>query len=331
MGWSDFVDKGIGVFKSIPGVGAEAISEASTRLGAVASYTLPTPFDQENAKYDFKSLTFPQTITSEQQGHYMIININVPVWANNPGRPRGTFTKTEELARAGGQLVPSNIDRLRFSQGGDPSYPDAQQQEALSLPRFTRRITRAIALYVPTPMVYAGQHGYSEIKMTGIVSGLVGNLFNLDGGAQLGGGASGGIPQLGGMPINPRLEVLYANTSLRNFQFEFFFAPETFEESQNMKEIISTLRFYSAPELSPYTAGFTFIPPAEFDIKFYHQGRENTHIPRINTCVLESYEVDYAPGGDWVTFSNGHPVMCRMILKFQELEIVHKLRIRQGY
>jgi hypothetical protein len=98
-----------------------------------------------------------------------------------------------------------------------------------------------------------------------------------------------------------------------------------------MKAIIRTLRFHAAPELDSVTAGFTYIPPAEFDITFFNKGVENTAIPRINTCVMDRIEVDYAPTGVYSTFSNGHPVAARLSLGMREIEVVHKRRVLQGF
>ena len=104
-----------------------------------------------------------------------------------------------------------------------------------------------------------------------------------------------------------------------------------------MREIIKTLRFHSAPELQSFTIGEgalgipTFIPPAEFDITFYNGATENLNVPRINTCVLERCEVDYAPSGGWSTFSNGQPIAARLSLAFREIEIIHKRRVVQGF
>ena len=55
------------------------------------------------------------------------------------------------------------------------------------------------------------------------------------------------------------------------------------------------------------------------------------NIIRINTCVLERCEVDYAPSGVYSTFTNGHPVAVRLSLGFREIEPVHKKRILQGF
>ena len=100
-----------------------------------------------------------------------------------------------------------------------------------------------------------------------------------------------------------------------------------------MEQIIKALRYHSAPELDKTSiiGGFTFVPPAEFDITFFNKGVENIHIPRISTCVLERIEVDYAPTGVYSTFRNGYPVAARLSLGFRELEIVHKERILRGF
>ena len=131
-------------------------------------------------------------------------------------------------------------------------------------------------------------------------------------------------------PINPAVEILFANTLVRQFTFEVLMAPRNEKESINMHSIIKTLRFHGAPEISDFSSLF-WIPPAEFDITFFHRGVENMNILRINTCVLERIEVDYAPTGVYSTFRNGHPVVTRMSMGFRELEPIHKKRVLQGF
>jgi hypothetical protein len=151
----------------------------------------------------------------------------------------------------------------------------------------------------------------------------------LDGAGKMVGVASA----MTGYPINPRVEILFSNTDQRQFAFEVMMAPHNREESIAVREIVKALRFYSAPELTTDVTGFIplYIPPAEFDITFFTRGIENTNIPRINTCVLERIEVDYAPTGVYATFSNGHPVAVRLSMGFREIEPLHKLRILQGF
>jgi hypothetical protein len=94
--------------------------------------------------------------------------------------------------------------------------------------------------------------------------------------------------------------------------------------------LFRSLRYHAAPELGP--GGFWFVPPAEFDITFFRQGVENRNLPRINTCVLERIDIDYAPqSGIYSTFKDGQPLAVRLSLGFREIEILHKRRVLQGF
>ena len=107
--------------------------------------------------------------------------------------------------------------------------------------------------------------------------------------------------------------------------------PRSPEEAQVIRDIIKQFKFYAAPELLPGSTGRFFIPPAEFDIKFFYNGRENLNINKISTCVLTRIDVNYASAGQWTTFDDGMPVETMLQLEFQELEIMHKKRIEDGY
>ena len=208
---------------------------------------------------------------------------------------------------------------------------------------------------MPSGLIFNSQNKYEEISMTtlagkvgqgaaalatGVASRFISGSLDaaqnaargVFGAAGAAGAALGRVSSIAGYPINPRVEVLYSHTDLRTFRFEVLMAPRNEKESMSLEAIIKTLRFHSAAELDSNTLGFTFIPPAEFDITFYNKGYENIHMPRINTCVLNVIEVDYSPaGGTYSTFSNGHPVAVRLSLGFTEVEPLHKTRIVQGF
>lgn len=300
-------------------------------------------------KYDFSYLTFPNDIGTSYNGHYMVININVR--AKMSGEQRGAFGGGKYSSYLETDF--STVDNLRGYGNKTPPVvgENATQSEFTSLERYSRRISQSIALFMPNTMVYNTQHAYEDISLTALVGtvgvgGLTG-LLSMGGrigqiGSKFLGSLSGGIgagasavAKLTQTPINPKVEVVYATTPQRQFIFEFLLVPRNEAESATIWNIVKTLRFHSAPELSqgagPIPGGLNFYPPAEFDIAFYNMGRENTAIPRINTCVLERIEVDHAPTGMYATHSNGFPVATRLSLAFREIEILHKLRVLQGY
>jgi hypothetical protein len=136
-----------------------------------------------------------------------------------------------------------------------------------------------------------------------------------------------------GYAINPQVQLLFKATALRTFQMTFLFTPYSEREAKNVKNIIDMFKFHAAPEVGNAAGGVGgqfFILPSTFDIKYLYQGKENKFINKVDECVLENIEVDYATNG-WITFPDGSPVQTRLTLSFKEMSIIDKNKIRQGY
>lgn len=329
-------------------------------LSYLASIEVNDPTGLEQSSYDFSYKIFPSELGNEDNSHYMVININIPT--SRAGKRRSAYIKGTTLL----DNEYSKVDNLRFNRNGTvpglgsgitqpgdtitipgigsftPGGEGPIQGEPFAIPRDTRRIRESIALHMPNGgLVYTEDNKYEEISMTSIAGGILSSIANMVPGKELRSAAmnlvdtTGNILQTGsqiaGYPINPRVEILFANRPQRQWMFEVFMMPRSQKEAQTIKEIIRTLRFHAAPELDPATSGYTFIPPAEFDITFYKGGVENMNLPRINTCVLERVDMDYAPQGPYSTFRDGSPVAVRLSLGFREIEILHKARIYQGF
>ena len=336
-----------------------------------------------NGQYDFNSRVFPLDLGMDHNKHYVVFNINVPVSVKDATVRGNQNYSSADFTSATLTGDRSKVDQLRFgNSGGDSGSFNLDAGGNTPYPRFTRRIAESIAFHMPAPLTYTSSNIYEDISLTA-VGGQVGKLAvstigkltaaalgalmtRSIGGAAAGAGLFGNIVdavgnsagtafKLAGMPINPRIEVLFANTLQRQFAFEFLMAPRNEEESIAMDTIIRTFRFHGAPaidqsdwsaikgDLSNFSGLIDtavdvgkwvvpfYIPPAEFDITFYNNGVENINIPRINTCVLERIEVDYQPQGMYATFSNGYPVAARLSMAFRETEVVHKLRVTEGF
>jgi hypothetical protein len=279
-----------------------------------------TAFFGRQSVYDFTSRIFPDDLGQEDMAHYMIININVPTKTSGGGESKGRLPNGSFLTGAEGL---SKVDRLRFGGngqlniGGDAEIPNFLiggpggfgtllpegttfgdipgfnvAQDFIAPQRRTTRIKESIALHMPNGgLVYTEENKYEEVSMTAVLTGAISTAVGLIPGAA--------------SPFNSEKEV------------------------QSVKSIIRTLRYYAAPEIT--LGGFAFVPPADFDITFFQAGKENTNLPRINTCVLDRIDVDYSPEQSYSTFANGHPVAVRLSLGFREVEILHKERVLQGF
>lgn len=305
------------------------------------------------ARYDFTYRTFPYNLATDgsQNQHYMVININTQNDTLFAGHIQKNGTNITTFVVD--QKEKSKTDALRFSIDKQYSSADGKDLSLGStildvLPtRRTRRIVESVALYMPSTLTFNSQANYQEIDLTSIGTDvLASGLNNMGAGAAFHSGNSfvdlfagliGGVGEaaqkllaVGQNPINPMTEILFRTTPQRQFIFDFLMAPTCQDDSVALDQIIRTMRFHQAPEHSKFL-GLLWTAPSEFDITFYKGGKENTTLPRINTCVLENLDVDFSPRGTYSTFSNGFPVAVRMTMMFRELEVVSKLRVAQGF
>ena len=236
--------------------------------------------------------------------------------------------------------------------------------------RTIRRVSDTVALYMPDNLKFNYTQGYSSLSpgTSGIQtalsilnsatdtyrasgnkidnSAMAKNLgpFLLNYLTQKVGGDVGKIlftAGSGGKVQNPMLELLYSSPDFRTFTFDFAMFPRSEKEALEVHNIIDLLRFHQAPELVANSGGAFLYPPSEFDISFYYNGGINHNIPKISTCVLESIQTDYAPGG-FAAYEvegelksdtglpgggkgrTGMPVAIRLSLSFRETEYLVK-------
>ena len=219
------------------------------------------------------------------------------------------------------------LDLMSETQGHFMTITAFPSQSKMS--NNTNKSPISIALFIPGgnnngALTWQMEHQYDEVKLTRLGSAFIGAIPGVN---ILASGAQGAARIAGQGIINPKVDVLYANSDLREFQFGFLMAPKSLNESKSMENIIKYIRMYAAPvNQGPY-----FISPAEFQIEFYNKGQINTHIPKVSRCVLTDIQTDFTPQGEWSTFRNGYPVTCRLALSFQEMEIITRQAVEQGF
>ena len=266
-----------------------------------------------------------------------------------------------------GSAFQSGVDVIRgVADGFSGLGKQVTQRLQTGSIRAEKRITDTVALYMPDTLAFSENQTFDELRPGGtlaagalsagksvidsIMSGenagsiakdVVGQVspFILSGLAKEAGGIfQVAFSQAFGVVQNPMLELIYSSPSLRTFRFDFQFYPRDEKEAKEVQDIIQRLRFHQAPEVAQGGSnGFFLVPPSEFDISFYYNGRINPNIPKISTCVLTSIDVDYAPNGfsayevpgqNATVGGTGMPVAIRLSLQFKETEIMTKSSIR---
>ena len=288
---------------------------------------------------------------------------NTPLASSVGGKTKqilDNVSATDKYFKAGTDILREGVDAF-----ANLAKQTTQRLQTGSI-RAEKRITDTVALYMPDTLAFTEAQTFEELRPGGtlaagalsagksvidsilqgqnagaIAKEVVGQVspFILSGLAKQAGGIfQVAFSQAFGVVQNPMLELIYSSPSLRTFRFDFQFYPRDEKEAKEVQNIIQRLRFHQAPEVAQGgTNGFFLVPPSEFDISFYYNGRVNPNIPKISTCVLTSMDVDYAPGG----FSSyeipnenasiggtGMPVSIRLSLQFKETEIMTKSSIR---
>jgi len=137
-----------------------------------------------------------------------------------------------------------------------------------------------------------------------------------------------------GQADNPFMEVLFTTMGVREFTYNFNFAPRNSDETAEVQQIIQLFRFHMAPEMQTANSRYLTLP-SEFDIHYMFkgkdgEGKENDYFNRITTCVLTGVDVNYTPNGVR-SFEDGSPTQIQMGLSFRETEILTKEKINAGY
>jgi len=139
-----------------------------------------------------------------------------------------------------------------------------------------------------------------------------------------------------GVISSDRMELAFKGIDKRSFSYEFKMIPKSQTEADEIKKIINAFKFNMLPEMPNGLGGRQMTVPNTFDIQYMYQNAENSYLNKVSTCVLESMDVTYG-GSRFKTFdasstdAGAPPVETSISLNFQELEIITRERVREGF
>ena len=144
-------------------------------------------------------------------------------------------------------------------------------------------------------------------------------------GAAIAGMASGTGKQIlqrtEGAIINPNMELLFNNPTLRPFTFNWKLAARSSNEA---KEILKIIRFFKQGMAPIRQAPNLFLKsPNTFQLTYKHKGRDHKAINLIKECALQTFTTAYTPDGNYATFEDGVMTSYQITMNFTELEPVY--------
>jgi len=300
-------------------------------------------------------LQFPSDLGSKSRSHYVQFFIHE---IKSTGYTQAAGGTTTNLFSTTGQIG---------TTGSSPGLNNGTFAIQISPP--TEKMAASIALYMPETVTASYQNAYQEDDLTDYTLVYYGKaasaLFNADNKLvdnlqsnflntitsnpailALGRKFAGDLLPVDallkgqGLAINPQVQLLFKATALRQFQFNFLFTPTSQKEAEEVKRIIKAFKYHAAPEIGggAINNDLFFKMPDIFQIEFHYMdqngvNRVNDNIHKIDKCVLETIDIDYAAsGGGWTAHEGGYPVQTRMTLTFKELNIIDKTKMdREGF
>jgi hypothetical protein len=194
-----------------------------------------------------------------------------------------------------------------------------------------KELKNTVSLYMPDTLNFSYGAEYGEVSIMGAAQSVPGLKTVATGIQSI---TENQLVKLAlnklGYAFNPQSQSLFQGIHFRTFNMSFTFTPRSAREAAKVKEIITLFRTYAAPTIQWQAAGFFYTPPGIFNLTFLKDGKENPNINKLQDSVLTTVDVNYAPIG-WSAHQDGQPVQTTMDLSFQEIVLVDRALIKQGY
>ena len=123
-----------------------------------------------------------------------------------------------------------------------------------------------------------------------------------------------------GQILNPNMELLFKDPSLRPFTFTWKLAARSRQEANSIIEIINFFKRGMAPQTEE--SNLFLKSPWTWQLSYMHRGREHKYLNKFKECAMNSITTQYTPDGNYATFETGHMTAYSITMSFTELEPV---------
>ena len=133
-----------------------------------------------------------------------------------------------------------------------------------------------------------------------------------------------------GAVFNENTELLFNGPGMRSFSFSFRLSPRSAKEAKMVRRIIRTFKESMSAKKSKQ---FFFIKaPNTYWISYMSGITKELHpwLNKIKECALTNMTMQYAPDGNYSTFSDGSMTSYMMQLSFKEIEPVFNTDYEEG-
>ena len=206
--------------------------------------------------------------------------------------------------------IPGNImDTNVVSWGGDSMDPLAAAMANVAYTAITKGVEKGATEFGDLLKQAGANAGPVKKALGSAIAGFASKT-----GAQL-------LQRTEGAIMNPNMELLFNNPSLRQFNFSWKLAPRSSDEAQ---EVIKIIRFFKQGMAPIREAPNLFLKsPNTWKLTYKHKASDHKYLNKFKECAMLNCGIQYTPDGSYATFEDGVMTSYQMTLSFQELDPVY--------
>ena len=128
--------------------------------------------------------------------------------------------------------------------------------------------------------------------------------------------------------LNPNMELLFSDVTVRNFRFSFKMTPRNQKEAQQVKLIIRAFKRNMAPQAQAGVLGsgnFFLRSPNVFKIRYRTGNNNHPFLNKFKKCFLTDLQTTYTGEGVYTTYDDGTPVSIQLDLSFKEIQPIYDI------
>ena len=135
------------------------------------------------------------------------------------------------------------------------------------------------------------------------------------------------LARANGEIINPNLEILFSDVTLRNFTFRYKLVPRNQREAEQVKLIIRAFKRNMAPQAigSDGASDFFLRSPNVFKLRYRTGNKNHPFLNKFKQCFLSDMQTRYTGEGVYSTYDDGTPVSIELNLTFKELQPIYDI------
>ena len=128
--------------------------------------------------------------------------------------------------------------------------------------------------------------------------------------------------------LNPNMELLFSDVTVRNFRFNFKLTPRNPKEAQQVKLIIRAFKRNMAPQAQGGVQGagnFFLRTPNVFKIRYRSGNKDHPFLNKFKQCFLTGVQTTYTGEGVYSTYDDRTPVSILLDLSFKEIQPIYDI------